>query len=240
MNAKTILITGANRGIGLETARQLADAGHQIIVGVRNADKLQPTIDQLVKFGVDAEQVSGVQIDLNDSASITAAGKTIADQHPDLGVLINNAGISGDMQKPALETTIPEYQETLNVNLFGTMRVTEAMLPVLLKNRGQIVNLTGPFSATKWYNPAAYRVSKIALNAWIETLAVDIENQKLPISILGIFPGGVSTDINNHRQGPYMKTTEDAAGLILRILKDGKRHNGDIIGPDGTVISKVE
>ncbi|EEI23776.1 SDR family NAD(P)-dependent oxidoreductase [Lentilactobacillus hilgardii] len=233
-------VTGANRGIGFEIAKQLAEHGYFVIVGARRLESGQQAVNKLVEAGISALQLDTIQIDLTESQSITEAADKISRQHPDLNLLVNNAGIAGDMAKPALETTVADYQQTLNVNLFGTFQVIQKLVPILKNNHGRIANLTGPFSATLWYNPAAYRVSKIALNGLIQTLAVDFINQKLPLSIFGIFPGGVSTDINGHRQGPFMKTVEEGGQLVTNILLDGQSHNGDIVGPNGHVLSTVD
>ncbi len=234
------LVTGANRGLGFEITKQLAARGYAVILGVRNLDNLTDTFQKLAAAGISKDRLDAVQLDLNDEDSIKSAAQTVQDQHPDLSLLVNNAGIAGDMEKPALETTVADYQKTLAINLFGTLRVIQAFVPILKVNHGQIANLTGPFAATTWYNPAAYRVSKIALNGLIQTLAVDFINRKIPISIYGIFPGGVSTDINSHREGPYMRTAEEGGQLITDILLGDQAHNGDLIGPDGKAFSKIE
>lgn len=233
------LITGANRGIGFEMSKQLGLKNYFVVLGARSLAKGKDACAQLVQAGVPAERLDVVRLDLDDTNSISAAFKQVKQKHPDLNYLINNAGIAGQMGKSALETTAADYRQTLETNFFGTLAVIQNFLPLLQQNHGKIAAITGPFSATKWYNPAAYRVSKIALNALLQTLAVDISNQKLPLSVFGIFPGGVSTEINAYRQGSYMKDVATAAHDILKIILDGQDHNGQIIGADGQVLSGI-
>ena len=116
----------------------------------------------------------------------------------------------------------------------------QQLAPVLKQHQSQIVNLSGPSFATAFYNPAAYRVSKVALNALIQSLSIDFYKEKDPVEIYGIFPGGVTTDINNHREGPFMKTVDEAGQLIMDIIFDGKEHNGDIVNYDQKIISAVQ
>lgn len=237
---KTAFITGANRGIGLEITKRLAQKGLFVILGVRTEEHAAQTKRTLVDSGVDETQIDSVLIDLNDADSIKKSASYIAEKHPDLDLLVNNAGIAGDMEKPALATTAAEYQATWNVNVLGTLQVIQQLAPVLKQHQSQIVNLSGPSFATAFYNPAAYRVSKVALNALIQSLSIDFYKEKDSVEIYGIFPGGVTTDINNHREGPFMKTVDEAGQLIMDIIFDGKEHNGDIVNYDQKIISSVQ
>lgn len=235
-----ILITGANRGIGLEMSKQLGLQGYKVILGVKDLSKGQIALHELVQAGVTRSQLDLVQVDLQNPESLINAANYVEKEHPDLDILVNNAGIAADMQKPALDTPLSDYKETLDINFLGTLQVIQHFLPVIKQNKGKIVAITGPFTATTWYNPAAYRVSKIALNGPIQTLAVDVINKKLPISIFGIFPGGVSTDINGHRQGPYMRSVAEGARDIINIMLADKEQNGKIIGPNGNILSEIQ
>ncbi|GAX02099.1 SDR family NAD(P)-dependent oxidoreductase [Secundilactobacillus silagei] len=237
---KKALITGANRGIGLELTKRLAHKGLFVILGVRTEAHATRTKQTLVADGIDPDQIDHVLIDLNDADSIKKATGYVAEKHPDLDLLVNNAGIAGDMQKATLATTPAEYQATWNVNVLGTLQVIQQLVPVLKKHQSQIVNLSGPNFATPFYNPAAYRVSKIALNGLIQSIAIDFYNEKAPVEIYGIFPGGVTTDINNNRTGKFMKTVQEAGEQLMAIIFDGKDHNGDIVGADQKIISAVK
>jgi NAD(P)-dependent dehydrogenase (short-subunit alcohol dehydrogenase family) len=236
---QTALVTGANRGIGYEITRQLANHGWQVIIAARTLNKATKATNQLVASGLDAAHFDQVALDLNDADSIAQAGDDVAQHHPDLTLLVNNAGIAGDMEKRALATTPADLEATLKVNLLGTMAVIQAMAPTLRTNHGRIANLTGPGATTVWYHPLAYSVSKYALNGLIQNMAADFIQHQEPLSIFGLFPGGVSTDINHHQQGRFMKSVEEAGQQIVDVLLDGQDHNGQIIGPDGKVLSQV-
>ncbi len=235
----TVLVTGANRGLGFEIAKQFALQGSFVILGVRDPKEGPITVKKLEGLGIKDDQMDFTQIDLEDVDSIEHTRMFIEKQYPNLDYLVNNAGISGDMEKKALDTTVGDIQHTMDVNLFGTFELIKRLVPILMGNQGKIANLTGPFQATAFYNPTAYRVSKVALNALIQSIAVDFYRDKLPVSIFGIFPGGVSTDINNHRKGPYMKSVEEGGKFVASILLDGRNHNGELIGPDGKVFSTI-
>ncbi|ANZ60128.1 short-chain dehydrogenase [Secundilactobacillus paracollinoides] len=237
---QTVLISGANRGIGLEVATQLAQQGNQVIIGARQQAAGEKTVADLVASGIDGSQLDSVQLDVTDDASVTVAAAEIRQSHPDLDLLVNNAGIAGDMTKPALATTAADYAATLEVNFYGSLRMIQAFMPILETNNGQIANITGLGTPSVFYNPAAYSVSKATLNALIQSLAVDIVKTKRPVSIYGIFPGGVSTDINNHMEGPFMKTLAEGSKAIVDILTDEQPHNGEILGSDGQVLSSIE
>lgn len=131
---KKAFITGANRGIGLELTKRLAHKGLFVILGVRTEAHATQTKQTLVTDGIDPKQIDHVLIDLNDADSIKKAAGYIAENHPDLDLLVNNAGIAGDMQKATLATTPAEYQATWNVNVLGTLQVIQQLVPVLKKH----------------------------------------------------------------------------------------------------------
>ncbi|WP_268912376.1 SDR family NAD(P)-dependent oxidoreductase [Lentilactobacillus sp. SPB1-3] len=234
------LVTGANRGIGYQIALQLALTGNEVIISARTDNSLLDALGSLEKDGADPSKIDGVVMNLNDSVTIEQAGQYITTNHPDLQQLINNAGIAGDMDKLPLDTTVEEMKATMDVNVYGTYQVIQAMLPVIEKNSGKIANITGGNQPVAWYNPTAYRVSKVALNAVMQSIAIQFFNEKRSVEIFGIFPGGVSTGINGFRQGSYMKSAEEAGKLIIGIMNDGQNHNGDIVGPDKTILNKID
>lgn len=147
------LVTGANRGIGYQTALQLSLAGNEVIISARTENSLADALDSLKNDGADASKLDGVVINLNDSISIEDAGKYIAKNHADLTNLINNAGIAGDMEKAPLDTSVEELKATIEVNVYGTFQVIKAMLPVIEKNNGKIANLGSGNEPAVWYNP---------------------------------------------------------------------------------------
>src|SRR4051794_36801898 len=134
------LITGANKGLGYETARQLVTLGHTVYVGARDTERGQAAADRLgARF---------LQLDVTDQASVDAAAKTIRETEGHLDVLVNNAGIQGGAPSPA-ELTADRLQTVYDVNVFGLVRVTQAFLPLLeASNAPVIVNVGSSLGST--------------------------------------------------------------------------------------------
>jgi len=203
MTKKIALITGATRGIGLETARQLAQQGVHVIVGARELAKGAQAAKTLQGEGLDAEAVA---IDVTDAASIAAAAKEVEQKHGHLDILVNNAGILlDDVQKKVSEQTLDTWRTTFDTNLFGLIAVTQAFLPLLRKSpAGRIVNVSSllgslalhsdPASPIYDFKVPAYNVSKSAVNAWTVQLAYELRDSTLKVNT--IHPGYVKTDMN--------------------------------------------
>jgi NAD(P)-dependent dehydrogenase (short-subunit alcohol dehydrogenase family) len=203
MTQKIALITGATRGIGLETARQLAQQGVHVIVGARELAKGAQAAKALQGEGFDAEAVA---INVTDAASIAAAAKEIEQKHGHLDILVNNAGILlDDFQKKVSEQTLDTWRTTFDTNLFGLIAVTQAFLPLLRKSEaGRIVNVSSilgslalhadPASPIYDFKVPAYNVSKSAVNAWTVQLAYELRGSMLKVNT--IHPGYVKTDMN--------------------------------------------
>src|ERR1700689_1574785 len=162
----TILITGANKGLGFETARRLLALGHTVYVGARDRERGEDAAHRLsARF---------VPLDVTDDASVAAAAAWIEQQRAGLDVLINNAAIAGDRVAPA-DTTAEHLRRVYETNVFGVVRVTHAMLPLLRASKSPIiVNVSGALgSLAAATNPdgieskiatLAYTSSKAALN----------------------------------------------------------------------------
>src|SRR5690606_3645250 len=166
----TTLITGANKGIGKETARQLIAAGHRVYVGARDEERGRAAAAELgAEF---------VQLDVTDDASVSAAAKIIADAGG-IDVLINNAGVEGRLPDNGIlgpaETTAEDLQAVFDTNVFGVMRVTHAFLPILRRSPAPVIvnvssglaslsTLSDPDSYTHFYQGIAYPASKTAVN----------------------------------------------------------------------------
>jgi len=203
MTKKIALITGATRGIGLETARQLAQQGVHVIIGARELAKGAQAAKTLQGEGLDAEAVA---IDVTNAASIAAAAKEIEHKHGHLDILVNNAGILlDDFQKKVSEQTLDTWRTTFDTNLFGLIAVTQAFLPLLRKSSaGRIVNVSSllgslalhsdPASPIYDFKVPAYNVSKSAVNAWTVQLAYELRDSTLKVNT--IHPGYVKTDMN--------------------------------------------
>ena len=217
---KTVLITGANKSIGLETARQLLQQGYYVYLGSRDIQKGQQAINQLHSEGL--SQVEPIEIDVDHIESIQAAREILGQKIKVLDVLINNAGISGAMPQTPLETDIGVFKKVLETNFFGVIAVTQAFIDLLKQSsEPRIVNVTSGLGsltlhndpAWKYYEvkPACYVASKAALNAYTIVLAYDLRNTLFKVN--AVDPGYTATDFNNH-SGPG--TVADAA---LRVVK---------------------
>jgi NAD(P)-dependent dehydrogenase (short-subunit alcohol dehydrogenase family) len=129
---KTALVTGANKGIGFEIAKQLLEVGYRVLVGARDQKRGETAVTALRKFG-DAKLVL---LDVADLESIDNAVTTIKQNYPELKLLVNNAGIPGDMHKPGWEFTVEDLQATHQVDFIGPFALSKGLLPLLIANKG--------------------------------------------------------------------------------------------------------
>jgi NAD(P)-dependent dehydrogenase (short-subunit alcohol dehydrogenase family) len=202
--SKIALITGATRGIGFETARQLAHQGVHVLLGARERGK---GVDAALTLQAEGLAVEALQLDVTNSASIRAAADEVARRHGRLDILVNNAGVVSDARggKPSAQT-LSEWRRVFDTNLFGLVETTLAFLPLLHKSpAGRIVNLSSMLgSMTLHQQPdspiydfksiPAYNVSKSAVNAWTVQLAWELRDT--PIKVNAAHPGYVKTDMN--------------------------------------------
>ena len=231
--AKKVLITGANKGIGKQIAREMGKHGWIVLIGARNESRGLETVVELNGEGIEAIHIN---IDLQNQETILAAVNTIKSQHSDLDMLINNAAIPGDMRKPGYEFTLDELREVMETNVFGPFELTRQLLPTLEKNGGRIVNITIPIGAADFFNPFSYKASKAALNTMTQSLGQNFKQAGKSLEIFAIMPGGTTTDLNGNSTGPHMKTAREAGKLITDIILDGKNHNGQVINHNGAVV----
>ncbi|HUY52420.1 MAG TPA: SDR family oxidoreductase [Streptosporangiaceae bacterium] len=221
------LVTGANKGIGFEIARQLGEHGAVILVGARDEVRGKQAAESLAARGITA---APLRLDVTDGACIADAAREIGQRHGRLDVLVNNAGIGGSFTGPPSEVTTGQMREVYETNVFGVVAVTNAMLPLLRRSAaGRIVNMSsdlgsltlneGPEAAFAHFNLIAYQSSKTALNAI--TLAYAKELRDAGIKVNAANPGFTATDLTNHR-GP--RTPGQAAAIAVRLAR---------LGPDG-------
>lgn len=138
---KTVLITGANRSIGLETAKQLSEEGLFVYIGSRNLQKGEETVKQLTEKG--HQNIKAVEIDVTNPESIRKAKNSIEIEHGKLDILINNAGILGVNPQTATETSVNDIREVFDTNFFGVINVTQIFLDLLKKSDSpRISNIT--------------------------------------------------------------------------------------------------
>ena len=241
---KRALVTGANKGIGLEIARELGKNGCEILLGVRDENRGAKAIDDLKNDGVAA---SFVKIDLNDFGTLHAA----ADKAGTLDILVNNAGIPGnlstgksnlDMGKSPFAYTTDDLRQTMEVNFFGTHELIKSLMPNLAEG-AKIVNVTIPVSGNLYWQPLAYKASKAALNVMTMVFGVEFAKTGAMRQIFGVMPGATATDLNGETegaQGGRVKSARFAGKLIADFALDGKNYNGQILNWDGVSIESYE
>jgi NAD(P)-dependent dehydrogenase (short-subunit alcohol dehydrogenase family) len=201
---KIALITGANRGIGFETARQIGQKGVAVIVAAR---KIQTAEEAATKLTAEGLEATPVKLDVTKEEDRQAVTKFLTEKFGKLDILINNAGISapgGLFGVRASETGEEELQSLLNTNLFSVIAVTRALLPLLKKSEaGRIVNVGSILgSLTEQANPASqiaplkvlsYNLSKTAVNAFTIHLAVELKDTNIKVNTA--HPGWVKTEL---------------------------------------------
>lgn len=232
---KKVLITGANKSIGFETARQLLQQGYYVYLGSRNIEKGEQAVSKLRSEGL--SEVEAIEIDVNDIASIQAAREALGKKVSVLDVLINNAGVGGAMPQTPLETDVTVFREVFETNFFGVIGVTQAFVDLMMESEEpRIVNVTSGLGSLALHNdpewkyysvkPASYVASKAALNAYTIVLAYDQRFTSFKIN--AVDPGYTATDFNHH-SGPG--TVEDAAARVVKAAMIGKD------GPTGQFFS---
>lgn len=217
---KKVFITGANKSIGYETARQLLQNGYHVYLGSRSLGNGQEAVQKLYAEGLTA--VEAIQIDVTSQESVNAARKEIGKRTDVLDVLINNAGMSGGMPQAPTTASIAVLQEVFDVNLYGVVRTTQAFIDLLRKSsQPRIVNVSsGMASMTMCSEPAfeyrdyvggIYSPSKAALNMY--TVALALELRHTPFKVNAVDPGFTATDFNDHRG---TGTVEEAGKRIVK------------------------
>jgi NAD(P)-dependent dehydrogenase (short-subunit alcohol dehydrogenase family) len=224
---KVALITGANKGIGFETARQLGALGITVLVGSRDGKRGEAAADQLRAQGIDAR---ALKLDVLDPNDVKAAVQTIAREFGRLDILVNNAGISAESMvgNSTLTTTEDILSRTFKTNFFAVVELTQALLPLLKKSTaGRIVNVSSilgslkmqategsPTYATKMF---AYNSSKTALNAFTIHLAHALKDAKIKVN--SAHPGWVKTELGG--EGAMMEIVDGAKTSVrLATLPD--------------------
>jgi len=202
--SKIALVTGATRGIGLETVRQLAQAGvHTLLAGRDRARAVEAALT-LQAQGLPVEAIA---LDVTDAAGIAAAAAEVERRHGRLDILVNNAGIViDDAARGVSAQSIETWRTTFETNVFGLVAVTQAFLPLLHRSSlGRIVNVSSALgSVTLHADPSsflydfkipAYNVSKSAVNAWTVQLAYELKDSAIKVNT--IHPGYVRTEMNH-------------------------------------------
>ncbi len=225
---KTALITGANKGIGREVARQLAGKGVHVFVGARNATAGRVATDEIAKKG---GRATFVEIDVSNSDSVTAAAREFSKVSDHLDVLVNNAGIIVDGDDSILEISDELLRKTVETNTLGALRVARAFLPFLTKSQApRVINVSSgggqlTDGADGW--APAYCISKTALNGITSQLAAALPK----VAVNSVCPGWVRTDMGGENASRSVEEGADTIvwlalnapqGLTSKFLRDRK------------------
>ena len=227
MKEKIVLVTGANKGIGFGIAKHLGLSGWKVIVGARDEQRAEKAIGELKTEGVDV--LGWVRIELKDLEGIRQAAIEVGERFPGLTLLVNNAGIPGDMSVDSEHTEIDVIRETLDVNYTGTFAITKALLPLIEKNEGRIANITVPSEVSPYWHPLAYVASKAAQNAMMGVMAIEFQQQGRPLEIFSVHPGPTTTDLNGNMALPGFHDIETVGQKFAELIEDGQSHNGEFI-----------
>ncbi len=223
---RVAVVTGANKGIGLEIARQLAREGITVYLGARDEERGRAAAEKLRAEGLDARPL---RLDVTDDAIVAAAAAQLERDAGRLDILVNNAGVAIDDGPPS-GVSLDVLRRTYETNVFGVVRTTQALLPLLRRSpAGRIVNLSsGLGSLARNSDPSwdfasvkylAYNSSKTAVNAITVQFAYELRNT--PIKVNAADPGYVATDMNQHRG---VRSVEQGAATPVRLA---------LLPPDG-------
>nr|WP_294861089.1 SDR family oxidoreductase [uncultured Fluviicola sp.] len=233
---KTALVTGANKSIGFEVARQLAQKGIYVYLGSRNLENGRTAMNQLLAEGLN--NVEAIQLDITDDESVKNARAEIGKKTKSLDILVNNAGIFGGYPQGALDTTIDQFKAAYDANVYGVVRVTQAFIDLMKKSsEPRIVNVSSsqgsltlhsdPSYKYYDYKGAVYLSSKSAMNMYTVVLAYELRDSNFKIN--AVCPGFTKTDFNGHRGPGSVEVAGERIVTYALIDKDG---------PTGKFISK--
>jgi NAD(P)-dependent dehydrogenase (short-subunit alcohol dehydrogenase family) len=216
---RVALVSGGNRGIGREVARRLAEEGYRVVIGSRDPDRGEEVAREL------GSGVAARQLDVTDEESIERCIESVAGELGRLDVLVNSAGITGGgWSTNAHDVDLDEVRDTLETNLYGAWRLTQAALPLMRKNRyGRVVNISsgmGQLSDMGGHSPA-YRVSKTALNALTRMLTAELEGENILVN--SCCPGWVRTDMGGPGARQSVEEGADTPVWLATLPDDGPR-----------------
>lgn len=238
---RTVLITGANKGIGFETARQLAALGNFVYIGSRDINSGQKAADQLKASGI--ANVAAIQIDVTDIDTIRRAMEELDSQIGALDVLINNAGISGEQSQQVAECSMEAIRSLFDTNFFGAIQTTQIMLPLLRKSSApSIINVSSEVGSLtmnmsgerppNWSNFSAYGASKTALNAFTVMLANELRPQNIMVN--SVTPGYTATDLNQFKG--FKTVAEGAKPIVSLAMSTDRTVTGKFFKDGGEIL----
>lgn len=222
---RVAIVTGANRGIGLEICRQLVEQRTEIVLTSRDENKGRAAVDALGKEGL---KVSYHRLDVTDRVSVDALAKDIESQFGRLDILVNNAGIfpdatsaSGDQWPSIFEADIAMIEKAMDTNVYGPIRLVQALVPLMKRNGyGRIVNLSSGMGQLTFMDGGctAYRISKTGINAVTRILSQELDGTNILVN--SMCPGWVKTDMGG--SGATRELCEGAdTAIFLATLPEG-------------------
>ncbi len=222
-HTRVALISGGNRGIGLEIARQLARKGVLIVIGARDLAKGETAA---VAIRDDGQHAETVQLDIADGNSVAAAVEEVVRRHGRIEILINNAAIlidgPGGFKSSLFELKAETARQTFETNLLGPLRLTQAVAPIMERNGyGRIVNLSsgaGQLSDMRSGFPA-YRMSKTALNALTRITAAELASTNIKVN--AVCPGWVRTDMGGAEAERPVEVGAETPVWLATLPEDG-------------------
>ncbi|MEP7067990.1 MAG: SDR family oxidoreductase [Usitatibacter sp.] len=217
---KIAIVTGGNRGIGHEIARQLAKSDLFVIVGARDAVKCEAALESLRKTSAN---VAAFPLDVNDTKSVRRFVEHVEKQHGSPSVLVNNAGVYPEAtDAKVVDSSTAVWRETFETNLFGAVRMCREVVPLMKKLRyGRIVNISSGLGQLHQMGEGspAYRVSKAALNALTRTLAAEVAGSGILVNSMS--PGWVKTDMGGDEAPRTVEEGADTAVWLSLLPSSG-------------------
>lgn len=220
MDKRVAVITGGNKGIGFEICRQLARKGLRVVLTSRDEKKGRAAQRTLEKESLDVDCHA---LDVTDDASVRAFARYLDREHGRLDVLVNNAGISkGKYETSVLKEKFEHFQEVMDTNFYGALRVCQALVPIMRKDHyGRIVNLSSGMGQLDEMadGVAAYRVSKTALNALTRMIATATADDGILVN--SMCPGWVRTDMGGEEAPRSVEKGAETAVWLAMLPHDG-------------------
>lgn len=225
MSKLVALITGANKGLGLETARQLGKKGYVVLIGARDSERGNTASDQLKAEGIEAHYVN---LDMNSPATFVSAADFVEKQFGKLDVLVNNAGINLDAGRSPSEVPVQAIKDTFEVNFFNVIDLTQKLLPLIRKSEaGRIVNVSSILGSltlnadpkSQLWRILGYNSSKSALNSFTTLLSYDLRETNIKVN--SAHPGWVKTDLGGEGAPLGVEEGAETSVWLATLPQDG-------------------
>lgn len=216
LSEKTILITGASRGLGKALAIALREENATIIAGLRQKEE----INEYIEADIDT-----IELDVTDEESVRNAFDSIVSMYGKLDMVINNAGVwIPHPLVPVSDVSIEDTVKMIDVNLYGLMRVSKKALEVMRGQKsGTIVNIISTSGLEGRNGSAGYSASKFAADGFSKSMRIELENNDEPISIINVYPGGIKTDLFRSKQPTDIETFMDPTYVAESITENIKK-----------------